>query len=389
MPRLVGTLVGLVVAAAVVLYLVPSNDYLLLARPRPSGRTARRREGRQGPDRAGRDLLRRRVRAAREHVRVALPVDPQGRDARSGEADRAAGRQRQRRTAGRPAARCPSRSSVAAAVALQTARLQGRRAADRRHRRGVDDSSHAVGKLRPTDVIIAGERRADARRSPAAGAARKVKPGDTVTLGDQPRRRSTTARRRRQDDRRPAEHEARDHRLRARSGRDIQLPLKVSIDAGNVGGPSAGLAFALEVMEELGRNVDSRLQGRRDRPDRARRDGRRRSAASSRRRSASARPARTSSSCRLGITRRRRGATRTGSDHRCEEFSTGVAGAGNAAPEALETGSFEPRRNCRKFVSFRRRQRLIRGNGPRIALDRQPAPPTVRTNEQTSQSDLQ
>ena len=27
------------------------------------------------------------------------------------------------------------------------------------------------------------------------------------------------------------------------------------IDAGNVGGPSAGVAFALEVMEELGRDV--------------------------------------------------------------------------------------------------------------------------------------
>jgi PDZ domain-containing protein len=29
----------------------------------------------------------------------------------------------------------------------------------------------------------------------------------------------------------------------------------VRIDAGNVGGPSAGLAFALDVLEELGRNV--------------------------------------------------------------------------------------------------------------------------------------
>ena len=36
----------------------------------------------------------------------------------------------------------------------------------------------------------------------------------------------------------------------------IQLPINVRIDAGNVGGPSAGLAFALEVMEELGHNVD-------------------------------------------------------------------------------------------------------------------------------------
>ncbi len=37
---------------------------------------------------------------------------------------------------------------------------------------------------------------------------------------------------------------------------DIRLPLRVSIDASGVGGPSAGLAFALDVLEELGRNVD-------------------------------------------------------------------------------------------------------------------------------------
>jgi PDZ domain-containing protein len=37
---------------------------------------------------------------------------------------------------------------------------------------------------------------------------------------------------------------------------DIRLPVRVRIDAGNVGGPSAGVAFALDVMEELGRDVD-------------------------------------------------------------------------------------------------------------------------------------
>ena len=36
----------------------------------------------------------------------------------------------------------------------------------------------------------------------------------------------------------------------------IKLPLRVSIDAQGIGGPSAGLAFALEVMQQLGRNVD-------------------------------------------------------------------------------------------------------------------------------------
>lgn len=36
----------------------------------------------------------------------------------------------------------------------------------------------------------------------------------------------------------------------------IKLPLKVSIDAQGIGGPSAGLAFALEVMQQLGHNLD-------------------------------------------------------------------------------------------------------------------------------------
>jgi PDZ domain-containing protein len=36
----------------------------------------------------------------------------------------------------------------------------------------------------------------------------------------------------------------------------VRLPLNVKIDAGDVGGPSAGLAFALDILEELGRDVD-------------------------------------------------------------------------------------------------------------------------------------
>jgi len=41
---------------------------------------------------------------------------------------------------------------------------------------------------------------------------------------------------------------------------DIRLPIRVSIDTGNVGGPSAGLAFALGLMEKLGRDVDRGLK---------------------------------------------------------------------------------------------------------------------------------
>jgi PDZ domain-containing protein len=36
---------------------------------------------------------------------------------------------------------------------------------------------------------------------------------------------------------------------------DIHLPVDVRIDAGDVGGPSAGLAFALGILQELGRNI--------------------------------------------------------------------------------------------------------------------------------------
>jgi PDZ domain-containing protein len=35
----------------------------------------------------------------------------------------------------------------------------------------------------------------------------------------------------------------------------IKLPIRVAIDTGDVGGPSAGLPFALELMQKLGRNV--------------------------------------------------------------------------------------------------------------------------------------
>jgi Lon-like protease len=36
----------------------------------------------------------------------------------------------------------------------------------------------------------------------------------------------------------------------------VRLPVHVRIDAGDVGGPSAGLAFALDILEQLGRDVD-------------------------------------------------------------------------------------------------------------------------------------
>ena len=41
----------------------------------------------------------------------------------------------------------------------------------------------------------------------------------------------------------------------ARDDIKVTLPVRIKIDARGVGGPSAGLAFALDIMQELGRNV--------------------------------------------------------------------------------------------------------------------------------------
>ncbi len=37
---------------------------------------------------------------------------------------------------------------------------------------------------------------------------------------------------------------------------NVVLPIEIRIDAGDIGGPSAGVAFALAIMEKLGRDVD-------------------------------------------------------------------------------------------------------------------------------------
>jgi PDZ domain-containing protein len=44
--------------------------------------------------------------------------------------------------------------------------------------------------------------------------------------------------------------------IRVAQAADIELPITVDIDLGGVGGPSAGLPFALDVLQELGTDVD-------------------------------------------------------------------------------------------------------------------------------------
>jgi len=142
---------------------------------------------------------------------------------------------------------------VAAAVALKAA---GKKVVTRSVGAKVDaveSGQPAVGKLEPDDVITAINGKHVKSPQDVFDAMKTRKPGDvvafTLTRGkqtlvqriktvasDTPPRRAVVG-------------------VFLEPALDIRLPIPVRIDAGGVGGPSAGLAFALDILQQLGRNV--------------------------------------------------------------------------------------------------------------------------------------
>jgi PDZ domain-containing protein len=116
----------------------------------------------------------------------------------------------------------------------------------------VDQSVPAAGELFSTDVIVS----ANGKRVRVPADLRRVisslKPGDTVRL----------VVRRGDTEKTVLVKTTHDPHGRTIIGvlidqaATIKLPRRVKINAGTVGGPSAGLAFALDVLEELGKDVD-------------------------------------------------------------------------------------------------------------------------------------
>jgi PDZ domain-containing protein len=116
----------------------------------------------------------------------------------------------------------------------------------------------AAGKLRPGDVIVAVDGSRVLLRDALGPRIRVHTPGTNVRLRVRRGKQTLTIALRTIAD--P------EHRRRAIVGigidqaATIHLPIKVQIDLGRVGGPSAGLAFALDILEELGRDVDHGLK---------------------------------------------------------------------------------------------------------------------------------
>jgi PDZ domain-containing protein len=121
----------------------------------------------------------------------------------------------------------------------------------------VAEDAPAAGKIEPTDVIVAVDgkpvqtpedlRRLIGERKPGDTVRLRVRRGsdvETIEVGTVPSP---------DDASRPIVG------VQVDQFSEIELPLDVEIDLGGVGGPSAGLAFALDIVEELRGNVDQGL----------------------------------------------------------------------------------------------------------------------------------
>ncbi len=143
---------------------------------------------------------------------------------------------------------------VAAAVALKAAGYKVGATPKGALVEAVATDVPAVKKLAAGDVIVA----ARGRTTSTPGALRRafdgVRPGSDVAL--RVRRDGAVKTVVVRTVASPAEPGRAMIGIRVTQAAKITLPRKVTIDLGSVGGPSAGLPFALDVYQELGANVD-------------------------------------------------------------------------------------------------------------------------------------
>jgi PDZ domain-containing protein len=251
--RIIGA--GLVLAALVLgaAWLIPSDSYLLLPdRAKPLEDKVRvQGEQDQGPGGIYyTDVI---VRKATLLEELVSGLRPDGADLVPAEAlvppgsDFADRRRQTRRQMDRS-------EEVAAAVALRELDYDVKAEPEGALIVAVAPDAPAAGKLQPTEVIVAVDGSAvrtpnDLRRLIATR-----KPGDTVRL--QVRAGGATRTVQVGTVESPEEPGRPIVGIQVEQFADIELPIEVDIDLGGVGGPSAGLAFALDVVEELRGGVD-------------------------------------------------------------------------------------------------------------------------------------
>ena len=111
----------------------------------------------------------------------------------------------------------------------------------------------ADGKLVPGDVIVSVDGHRVETQQQARQTLRKHKPGDVVRLGIRSSQGLRTVALKTIAD--PADPKLPLIGVLLEQAAQLKLPIHVSIDTGDIGGPSAGLPFALEVLQKLGKNI--------------------------------------------------------------------------------------------------------------------------------------
>jgi Lon-like protease len=243
---------GLAVVTFGVLYLIPSGDYILLPdRAHPVAPLVRVQGGHE-PRGTGQiyfvDVLERRASELESlfpWIHDGATLVPAEALVPPGESDQAA-RQADLRA-------MQVSQQIAAAVALRhlgyhvVAKPSGVIVSE------IEAGSNAERVLRPEDVIVG----VNGVATPTIAKLRTVlapaHPGDVVTL--RVRRGSARMTVRVKTIASPVEKGRAIVGFAPDQAANIKLPISVQIDAGNVGGPSAGLAFTLEVLAELGHDV--------------------------------------------------------------------------------------------------------------------------------------
>jgi Lon-like protease len=118
----------------------------------------------------------------------------------------------------------------------------------------VFGQTHASGVLRPDDVIVAADGKAVHSTLDLHDILAPLKVGDTASIVFvRNGRRHRVAIKTSPD---PLDHTRAIIGIQPQPALDIAVPFHIGFNLGNVGGPSAGLAFALQILEERGRNVD-------------------------------------------------------------------------------------------------------------------------------------
>ena len=147
---------------------------------------------------------------------------------------------------------------VAAAVALRAAGYPVKTTPKGVLVDGVAIDVPAAAVLEQGDVIVAAAGKPVKTVAQLRSVIAPLAPGDTVAL--RLRRGGEILERTIETVRSPTEPKRAIVGISVTEDARIHLPRKVSIDLGDIGGPSAGLPFALQVYQELGKDVDRGLR---------------------------------------------------------------------------------------------------------------------------------